>query len=70
MTDRKGFFSKYIVSKTDGTPVDPMACYFVLRLDTDRNARQAAMLYGELSGDPELQEQLADVIAKWMMVDA
>lgn len=37
--------SQYIVSKTDGTPVDPNAKYFVLRLDTDIHARKAAVAY-------------------------
>lgn len=28
-----GLYNRYIVSKSDGTPVDPRAIYFVLRLD-------------------------------------
>ena len=29
----KGLYQKYIIQKTDGSPVDPMAKYFVLRYD-------------------------------------
>ena len=29
----KGLIKKYIISKADGTPVDPKAKYFVLRYD-------------------------------------
>ena len=36
---------KYVVEKADGTPVDPEAQSFVLRLDTDPNARVAARAY-------------------------
>jgi formylglycine-generating enzyme required for sulfatase activity len=33
---QQGFYRKYNVTKTDGSPVDPNAQYLVLRLDTDR----------------------------------
>ena len=38
-------YNKYCVIKEDGNPVDPNAQYFVLRLDTDECARQAAAKY-------------------------
>ena len=41
----RGLYSKYIIRKADGSPVDPKACYLVLRLDTDEDARAAALLY-------------------------
>ena len=41
----KGLYGKYIVQKADGSPTDPGAEYFVLRLDTDRIARAAARFY-------------------------
>lgn len=41
----KGLYNKYIIQKVDGTPIDPSANYFVLRLDTDPHARAAARLY-------------------------
>ena len=40
-----GLYGKYIVTKSDGSPVDPKADYFVLRLDTDKTARHAARTY-------------------------
>lgn len=36
---------KYIVTKGNGARVDPESQYFVLRLDTDPNARIAARAY-------------------------
>lgn len=38
---------KYRIAKADGSAVDPKAVYFVLRLDEDPNARQAACAYAE-----------------------
>jgi len=40
-----GLYDKYIVTKTDGSKVDPNAVYFVLRLDSDPQARLAARTY-------------------------
>lgn len=40
-----GCDTKYVVTKADGSPVDPKADYLVLRLDTDPCARDAASLY-------------------------
>jgi hypothetical protein len=47
MNDPKGLYNKYQVTKTDGSPVDPEAEYFVLRLDTDEAARAALACYAE-----------------------
>jgi hypothetical protein len=41
----KGLYGKYVITKADGSPVDPSADYFVLRLDTDPAARAAARTY-------------------------
>ena len=59
---KKGLYHKYIVRKADGSPISPMAEYFVLRLDTDRAARIAAMAYAEaiLEQKPMLANDLAD----------
>lgn len=38
-------FSKYHITKNDGSPVDPSAQYFVLRIDTDPAARAAVLVY-------------------------
>lgn len=43
----KGYYKKYYVTKRQGT-TDPEAEYFVLRLDTDADARRAAALYASL----------------------
>jgi len=40
-----GYEKKYIISKSNGNPTDPKADYFVLRLDTDPNARIALVAY-------------------------
>ena len=42
---RAGLYGKYKIQKADGSPVDPEADYFVLRLDTDPAARRAALEY-------------------------
>lgn len=36
---------KYKILNADETPVGPEAAFFVLRLDTDRHARKAALVY-------------------------
>lgn len=53
-------YGKYEVRKTDGTPIDPEAQYFVLRLDTDPTAQNAALTYATyISGsDPEFAKEL------------
>lgn len=43
----RGLFNKYKIEKADGTPTDPHADYFVLRLDKDVFAREAARCYAE-----------------------
>lgn len=44
-TDR--LYNKYVIEKRDGSPIDPKAQYFVMRLDTDICARIAARIYAE-----------------------
>lgn len=58
-------YNKYIVTKTDGSPVDPDAQYFVLRIDTDPAARHAVLQYAAYIGasDPEF----ADELRNWVM---
>ena len=43
--NKRGVYGKYIISKVSGEPVDPEAQYFVLRLDTDDAAVEAARTY-------------------------
>ena len=38
-------YDKYVIAKRDGSPLDPKARYFVLRLDSDACARVAARMY-------------------------
>jgi hypothetical protein len=40
-----GLYDKYIVTKTDGSPIDPEEVLFLLRLDKDPFARRAACTY-------------------------
>jgi len=56
----KGHYGKYIISKTDGSKVDPNADYFVLRLDKDPRARKAVLEYAKSIRleDPKLYEDL------------
>jgi hypothetical protein len=60
----KGLHGKYRIEKTDGTPVDPEAMYFVLRLDTDAAARSAAWTYVERieKSDPQFASELSKYI--------
>jgi hypothetical protein len=56
----KGLYQKYDVKKTDGTPVDPNAEYFVLRVDKDPHARKAVRVYASSirSENPTLMNEL------------
>ena len=44
---REGWRDKYRIVKIDGSPIDPEAIYFPLRLDTDPYAREAARFYAD-----------------------
>jgi len=57
---KQGLFNKYTVTKTDGSPVDPDAQYFVLRIDTDYAARVAVLAYANSIqvDNPQFAEQL------------
>ncbi len=56
----RGLYPKYQILKTNGEPVDLNADYFVLRLDTDPDARVAAFLYALLvrKSKPKLSRDL------------
>lgn len=63
-----GLYGKYQISKADGTPTDPDAQYFVLRIDTDRAARAAVRKYSiEINHD---NPALALDLLKWANVYA
>lgn len=56
----RGIYGKYTIEKADGSKIDPEACYFVLRLDTDRAARKAMGQYARSvrRENPELADQI------------
>lgn len=58
-------FQKYNITKNDGSPIDPNAQYFVLRVDTDLVARKAVLRYSSYIShtDPEFAEELY----RWVM---
>jgi len=43
----RGLYDKYDIAKTDGSPVDDGADYFVMRLDSDQHARKGALAYAD-----------------------
>lgn len=56
----RGLYQKYVIAKADGSPVDPNADYFVLRLDTDPRARHAARTYARnvQADNPQLADDI------------
>jgi len=70
--NKKGLYGKYRIEKADGTPVDPRAIYFTLRIDTDPFARAAIRAYvnacrGQV---PELARDLEMVLREVSADDA
>jgi hypothetical protein len=62
---------KYKITKADGTPVDPSAQYFVLRLDDrtkadNRAARAALTIYAREAFEtaPEMAQAAMDLLAR------
>ena len=64
--NKKGLYGKYRVEKTDGSPLDPKAIYFTLRIDTDPHARAAIRAYIESCREenPELAGDLERILAE------
>lgn len=56
--------NKYTVTHTDGSPVDPHAQYFVLRIDTDQAARVALSAY--INEIEFKDEELAEEMWHWL----
>jgi len=56
--------SKYIISKDDGSEVDPEAWYFVLRVDKDPHAQKAAIAYAQSveEDNPLLAKELMEQV--------
>lgn len=65
MADKKGIYHKYAISHVDGSPIDPKAQYFVLRVDSDPSAYAALVAYHDSVklDNPELAHDLA----LWML---
>lgn len=61
-----GLFGKYKIEKSDGSPIDPKAQYFVLRLDTDKAARAAMVTYARNCHDTGL---FRDIIGWVLSID-
>jgi hypothetical protein len=53
-------FNKYIITKSNGNPIDPEALYFVLRYDRDPHARVALAAYAQSvrTDNPQLADEL------------
>lgn len=61
----QGLYDKYRVTKTDGTPCNASAEYFVLNIGTDPHARVAAQAYA-VSVHID-NPQLANDIMAWLI---
>ncbi len=59
-----GLYHKYIVTKSDGSPISPTAKYFVLRLDSDPYARLALRAYADemTAVNPKLANDLYSLL--------
>jgi transcriptional regulator with XRE-family HTH domain len=69
VTQWRGLWRKYRVSKTDGTAADPDADYFVLRLDEDPAARHAALQYAAVTVDEDLARDLVARLLGYEIID-
>ena len=60
----KHLYNKYKIEKADGSPVDPDAMYFVLRIDTDPHACVALRAYARSirASDPDFADELDEWI--------
>lgn len=61
-------YNKYRIEKADGSPVDPNADYFVLRLDKDPHALVAARAYAK-SIELEDEDLAKDLIFRVMCIE-
>lgn len=66
-----GLINKYLIAKTDGSPVDPGAEYFVLRLDegcepNHRNACRSAIAAYARAIEPHIPELARDLSERYL----
>jgi len=59
-----GLYGKYRIAKADGSPTDPGAQYFVLRIDTDQAARMALFTYADYIEHD--QPEFAAELRQWL----
>jgi len=59
-----GLYGKYRIAKADGSPTDPGAQYFVLRIDTDQAARMALFTYAAYIEHD--QPEFASELRQWL----
>lgn len=64
---KSGLYGKYTIQKSDGSPMDPNADYFVLRLDIDPIARLAALEYSYQTDDETLAHQISDRVVHYLI---
>jgi hypothetical protein len=60
--EQNGWYNKYKIEKTDGSKLDPNACYFVLRLDKDPVARKAMLVYATTVEDSQLGADIMQIL--------
>ena len=56
--DDKGYYKKFEIKRTDGQPLPENSEHFVLRLDSDQAAREAALFYARITGNCKLEHDL------------
>lgn len=56
--------SKYNITKSNGEPIDPEAEYFVMRVDTDINARGCLIQYAACIAEenPQLSSGILEMV--------
>jgi hypothetical protein len=67
--EQSGWYSKYKIEHVDGSPIDPGAIYFVLRLDTDQFARKAALAYANSCLDFQLGADICQIVDELELED-
>lgn len=68
MSDTKGLYGKYIITRSDGTPVNGRC--FILRPDKDPAAVTALQAYAAATDDEQLRDDLYAWVGKPLTIDA
>lgn len=56
--DENGYYKKFEIKRTDGTPLEKDEEHFVLSLTSDKAAREAALYYAHITGNGKLENDL------------